>query len=336
MGITTKTLKMLWGRSASLCAFPGCTREELIEESTSLDSASIVGDNAHIRSEKPDGPRFDPNFPIETIDNYENLILLCKVHHKIIDDQVSTYTVEALEKMKQDHVLRVRNVLNLTTVEKIRDDETYVDYLEILSKLADFEDWNNWIASIFANDIPRMTIEREENLGNLREILFNRIWPNRYPELEKAFINFRLVLSDFHEQFRSRAIKSGNLSVTEKFYQINEWNEEKYHDLLEQYRFHVFLVEDLALELTRAANYLLENIRKYLLPKYREREGYFTVTAGPFIDFTHRTSIPKYSIEEKEKNHPYPGLNNFLTERKNRDESYDFRKSYKDSQLPLP
>lgn len=336
MGITTKTLKMLWGRSASLCAFPGCTREELIEESTSLDSASIVGDNAHIRSEKPDGPRYDSNYPIEDIDNYENLILLCKVHHKIIDDQVSTYTVEVLEKMKQDHVLKVRNVLNLTSIEKIRDDETYVDYLEILSKLANFQNWNDWIAGIFSNDHPRMTIERNEDLGKLREFLFNRIWPNRYPDLEKAFINFRLVLADFHEQFRSRAKESGNLSVTEKFYQIDEWNEGRYHDLLEQYRFHVFLIEDLALELTRAANFLLENIRKFLLPRYREKEGYFTVTAGPFIDLTHKTTIPKYSQSEKENNYPYPGLNRFLTERKNRDESYDFRQSYTDSQFPLP
>ena len=34
------------------------------------------------------------------VDTYDNRILLCKKHHKLVDDNESTYTVEVLNKMK--------------------------------------------------------------------------------------------------------------------------------------------------------------------------------------------------------------------------------------------
>ena len=55
---------------------------------TSTDDESIVrGRVPRIVSERHNGPRFDPNFPVDQIDGYDNLLLLCKTHHKMIDDQ---------------------------------------------------------------------------------------------------------------------------------------------------------------------------------------------------------------------------------------------------------
>ena len=44
--------------------------------------------------------------------------------------------------------------------------------------------------------------------------------------------------------------------VTERFYRIREWDPERYTLLADRYGFHVELVQDLILELTRAANYV--------------------------------------------------------------------------------
>ena len=334
MAISTKTLKMLWGRAACLCAYPNCPREELIEAATSDDEASIVGDNAHIRSSKTDGPRHDPDYPVDLLDSYENLILLCKVHHKIVDDQVNTYPVEALQKMKADHVARVRDVLRLTSAEKTRDEELYAEYLQKVSELADFENWNRWTAGFFANDIPRIAFSVDQDMEKLRYYLFNRVWPGRYKRLEEAFENFRRVLADLQEVFREHAVKSGDIITTERFYKIREWDEKRYYDLLNQYRYHVFLVEDLALELTRAANFLAKCVRNDLIPRYRLHQGAFVVTAGPFMDLSLRTYKPQYNADEEAKTFPYPGLSKFRTERQNRDHSYDFRESYRDSEIP--
>src|SRR5262249_42781807 len=76
MAITDKTRKLLWGRSGNRCAL---CRNELIMDRTPADDESIVGDEAHIHSGQEGGPRYDPNFPQDRIDKYDNLILLCKI-----------------------------------------------------------------------------------------------------------------------------------------------------------------------------------------------------------------------------------------------------------------
>lgn len=68
-----------------------------------MDGESVVGDECHIISAQKNGPRHDPNYPAKELDGYKNLLLLCRVHHKMIDDQYETYTAEILLKMKETH-----------------------------------------------------------------------------------------------------------------------------------------------------------------------------------------------------------------------------------------
>ena len=100
MTISDKTRKILWGRSGNRCAI---CKHELIAEATKLDEESIVGDECHIISPKTNGPRHDPSFPEEKFDLDENLILLCRIHHKMVDDQDSTFTPGIIRQMKSDH-----------------------------------------------------------------------------------------------------------------------------------------------------------------------------------------------------------------------------------------
>lgn len=78
---------------------------------TTIDDESVVGDECHIISSRPNGPRHDPSYPQEKLDAYENLILLCRVHHKMIDDQCESYTVDILQQLKVDHELWVSRKL---------------------------------------------------------------------------------------------------------------------------------------------------------------------------------------------------------------------------------
>src|SRR5262245_29679308 len=100
MSITDRTRKILWGRSGNRCAF---CRRDLIEEGTELSDESVVGDEAHIIGEKPTAARGQFGIGRDDLDEYDNLMLLCKVHHKLVDDQPETYTVEALHEMKNRH-----------------------------------------------------------------------------------------------------------------------------------------------------------------------------------------------------------------------------------------
>ncbi|OIA98719.1 hypothetical protein AK95_16290 [Paenibacillus sp. LC231] len=100
MSISDKTRKMLWGRSGNRCSI---CKIELVVDATILDDPSIIGEECHIISGKVNGPRYNSEFDKEIIDSYDNLILLCRVHHRMIDDQQDTYTEYILKQMKVNH-----------------------------------------------------------------------------------------------------------------------------------------------------------------------------------------------------------------------------------------
>jgi len=68
-------------------------RSELIKPGTPVDDESIIGDECHIVSAVAGGPRYDPDFLHESADRYANLLLLCKVHHKLIDGDLGLQEV---------------------------------------------------------------------------------------------------------------------------------------------------------------------------------------------------------------------------------------------------
>ena len=97
-------LKKLFGGSAGLCYFPDC-QKQIIEDT----EIGAVGDIAHIVAQSPGGPRCDSNFPKDKIDSFENLILLCKEHHSIVDPKTeegkrnTEWTTERLLALKKKH-----------------------------------------------------------------------------------------------------------------------------------------------------------------------------------------------------------------------------------------
>ena len=99
MGITSKTRKILWARSGNRCAI---CRKELITSEKSNVKATVVGEECQIISKKDDGPRGDSKAKIEH-DEFDNLILLCLEHHKVIDENEDEHTVEKLREIKRKH-----------------------------------------------------------------------------------------------------------------------------------------------------------------------------------------------------------------------------------------
>ena len=320
MSITLKTHKMLWGRSGNRCAMPDC-RKELVMDATETDDESLIGEECHIVAKSADGPRGDPDFPEDKINKYDNLILLCSVHHKIIDDQSNTFSVEYLKEIKTMHERWVRELLTTYDPQKQRDDEIYAAYIDTWLKLAHIENWKAWTSHILGGDDPTLWVEVDDSLSSLREWIFSRIWPKRYLEIEDAFENFRRVLQDFQNTFHRYSEKTNDIYWTRKFYQIREWDEEKYESLSREYLFHVKLVEDLILELTRAANFICDKARQFIDPSFRLKEGSLVVESGPYMDTSWRTHRVEYRGEER-VNIPYPGLEQFKKIRERRNISF--------------
>ena len=93
-------LRMLTQRSGNRCAI--CKRL-LTADSSPPDREVILGDVAHIVAYEPDGPRGDSPLSPRERNKYNNLILLCNTHNRLVDNQPQTYTVEKLHSIKEAH-----------------------------------------------------------------------------------------------------------------------------------------------------------------------------------------------------------------------------------------
>jgi hypothetical protein len=159
MSISNKTRKLLWGKSGNLCAL---CKNSLIHDATNKDTPSIVGDECHIISGRQKGPRYDINYPTKKIDEYENLILLCKVHHKLIDDQPDTYSYDVLKELKENHEKWVREKLYKVQDNKSTDtnDENLLTFLVRLNSGSEiFNVVRDVYQCSFSNDEPFTTEE---------------------------------------------------------------------------------------------------------------------------------------------------------------------------------
>jgi len=94
---TERTIKRLFALSGNLCAYPGCSLP-IIES-----AGTVTGEICHIRARSAGGPRFEATQSEAERNCFDNLILLCRSHHKVIDTQADIYTSEVLREMKAVH-----------------------------------------------------------------------------------------------------------------------------------------------------------------------------------------------------------------------------------------
>lgn len=320
VGVSLRNQKILWGRSGNRCALCRC---ELTVEGSQTDPTSVIGEMCHIVAKDLEGPRGDSILSRDERNEYENLILLCPTHHKVVDDQVDTYTVEKLTELKREHELWVRTTLGYDE-EKEGDDGIYSLLIDEWVKKADLDGWLAWTSHLLSWGSPSMSVKREESLLELTTWLFGRIWPGTQPELEASLDNFQRVLDDLRSLFLKHADAShgsGNVYRTRKFYKIPKWDPVRYDRLFREWEFHVDAVQDLTLELTRAANYVCDRVREFIMPSYRLQEGALVIEYGPMEDLGFYRIRPQYRGSERVAQ-PYPGLSEFLRIRETRDHHF--------------
>ncbi len=98
MGPSVPTVKRLFAVSGNECAFPKC-KTPLVD----APSGKVTGRICHIKASAVNGPRYDPSQSEEERHEFSNLVLMCPIHHDVIDDDPDSYTVERLKAIKQEH-----------------------------------------------------------------------------------------------------------------------------------------------------------------------------------------------------------------------------------------
>jgi hypothetical protein len=122
-------VKRLFGRAANRCAFPDCKRE-CTEPATDTDGVATIGDIAHIYAHSDGGPRSKPDLTSEERDCYDNWVLLCATHHRLVDAQESTYPAEELHRWKVEHEAwvqeRLTEEMKVVTFKELADVTTAI------------------------------------------------------------------------------------------------------------------------------------------------------------------------------------------------------------------
>ena len=98
------TQKRLFAVSGNRCAFRQCP-QPLVDELAGKVTARIC----HIKGNKPTSRRYDRLQSEEERQGFENLILMCPIHHDVIDADDLTYTVEVLRTLKAEHETKYRD-----------------------------------------------------------------------------------------------------------------------------------------------------------------------------------------------------------------------------------
>ena len=188
-------------------------------------------------------------------------------------------------------------------------------------KYTDLDNWEEWSSGIFSHP-PVLEIKRDDELIWLAGWLFGRIWPDQYSELNEAFKNFNAVLLNFYHTFHKHTEIKYEEVRTIMFYKL-QWNSPTYDEDFKLYKYHVGLVQDLMLELTRAANYICDAVRYFIDPTYRTLKGKIVVRQEWVMDennnlFDYMSYLPEYKDQERTL-HPYPGLEQFKVDSESRD-----------------
>lgn len=110
----------IWGKAAGRCQYRGCNKPLWIDELTKAEFNSAY--LAHIIADKPKGPRGDVKLSTLLNKDISNIMLLCDVHHRLVDiKDVGGHPVELLKEMKKEHEDRIELITEMDM-----DRETHV------------------------------------------------------------------------------------------------------------------------------------------------------------------------------------------------------------------
>jgi len=110
--ISKQTRWKVWLKSGGRCEYRGCNKPLWRDDETmkQMNRAYL----AHIIADSPDGPRGKEELSDELSDDFENIMLLCDTHHRLIDrEEVEEHPPELLREYKREHEERIERLTGI-------------------------------------------------------------------------------------------------------------------------------------------------------------------------------------------------------------------------------
>ncbi|MCB5266485.1 MAG: hypothetical protein PHU99_08030 [Candidatus Cloacimonetes bacterium] len=229
-------------------------------------------------------------------------------------------SVQLSAKLQESWVL-ADNTLANPIAETIQDTVKATDIVKFnITKWSEFlnlQIMSDWI-SCLTTASPYISVPIYEQLEKLTQWILTRDWKPEHTLYSDSFYKFRLILRDLLDVIMSSSdVTDREIYRVEKRYNNIEWNPDKYEKLANDYNFRVELIQDLASELCRATNFILDMYRRDIDPMFYIDTGRIYITTGMHEDLRYHFHVVRFRDEDTTI--PYSNLNQFKIERKNRD-----------------
>jgi hypothetical protein len=302
MSIKEKDIKLLWGRAANRCSFPDC-RIKLSQDPKTATESFPIGEQAHIVGKEPGSARSTSILSIKDQESYHNLILLCPNHHTLIDKNPKDYPIEKLHMIKSQHEYWVESTLSESYDLKTKAiDAIYAHLIDLAVEGCSFGSWEKWMSQLYG---PSHRIEADIYNKALDYTLkmCKAVWPGKLPELESAMKIFstamNMMLNFYMKNAESKIENEKDYFIEDKSYKRSWHPKEIFRELSDRRKRWENYLNELIVEVTKAANWLAELARRDINPLFMATEGKFSLIWGPDDNFSWHTIIPEYSTDEK-------------------------------------
>ncbi|MBO7231066.1 MAG: SAVED domain-containing protein [Bacteroidaceae bacterium] len=190
--IKPATERMLWGVSAGICEFNGCTNK-LYSHHVTKEKVNLA-EKAHIYAFSAGGKRPSLLRFSTKINDIDNLMLICERCHKLIDSEDTDYTAEQLLAMKKEHEQRIANVV---TIKPDLQSEIVIFNANIANRAIKISDYAAKSAIIPehypAREIP-INLSPDLSLYDSED----NYWPIMATHLERQWLQYEQMIRDKH------------------------------------------------------------------------------------------------------------------------------------------
>lgn len=288
VNLRVEVRKRLWGNAGNRCAFAGCGQRLVGDlgnpNQGSGEDIGVFGEEAHIRSSKVTGPRYDAAFPTGQLNEYENLVLLCPTHQTVIDkDRGRAWPTVNVLAMKQTHEAHVDAVMGSDAKTRLELEVALaarIDRWDASINLAGWEELSRRLNYVF----PYVTSEQWSALTSTSSWLAGLKWPHQYPKLSAAFETHGAVLRALVRHLTEAFVPEGNQHTIRRRHK-ERWfggsdGEQQYTEAISQFGVDDAVTVVLITELTRSVNLVIEAVNDELFPLYRFNDGAVQMIEG--------------------------------------------------------
>ncbi len=288
----------MWGRAANRCAFPDC-RMKLSQDKKAATETFPIGEQAHIVGKESGSARSNSILSIDERDSYHNLILLCPTHHTITDENPEDYPIEKMHMIKSQHEYWVESTLSESHDSKAKaNDIIYAHLIDLAVEGCSFDIWERWISGLFSSS-HRVKIDIYDKAIQFTLRMYKAIWPGTLPELESAMKLFSNSMNIMLNFYMKNAESKDDCYVEDRSYKRTWHEEEIFRELADRRDCWDRCLDDLIMEVLKAANWLADTVRRDINPLFMATDSKFSLIWGPDDNLSFHTIVPEYSVDEK-------------------------------------